>query len=694
MATRRLYLAARNTTPEGFQQAFPQLTESWTHGPWTWGCYSLWAVTPEQLDLSALRGPVLMVTTCDDVEWSLRLHDATQGSFGVVCHHCYLDPDQSLDEEEEEHESFQSWLFENCRQQPRELWPSASSWELAQQPLSEALPRFLRIQAENTADALLRFGLAGDRAALVDTFLGKGLPRDTWDRGTANLDAFLELLGLSVPEPSADEQAAKARRRRQAERAPDPMTAARAIIEATAALPRHAITDGPVEARLVLAHFLTFFLDPEADLAFEVRFPSTSTDQVEWPRKPLPPASEDSLVRLSEEITVERDGDHRFLVGLRPRPVLRIERWVRALEVAARSFPDGTEIGVHAARTMTPDAEAARHPLSFLGRLEQGQWQLTHASIELTADRLQAAFDIVRHAESKKPFEPRDETERAALLEAADSVLELGLIDKRSRLIPADRVGHVHLVGLAFRHREGEYWILQEPVFATSRDGERPSRTGRPSEPGPTDSDRVVHRGQVTIYLRPSDDQLAALEPRTESDRKREPARLDSGVTSDDARETTVVEPVETRPTTIERLAADLRALGFEPLGELTSSDRPSSVKRGWVSPEAPGVLARQSCLRTELSRVDFITCFEGKGTLLTSHDAKPGEPLRRDFRARVDLGTPAQLWEKHRDELERHAREGRVPVKVEPSLEGFARTEDELLRRLKRAPWRAWLRS
>ncbi|MEM7245816.1 MAG: hypothetical protein AAF533_10765 [Acidobacteriota bacterium] len=732
MATRILIVAVLDSSPEAFREAFPKLPDPEVCGRWTWGAYSLWGVSPSSLDPSTLETPVLLITTSDDEEWTLLLRGAGQQEFGVVCHHAYLEPGIEEDDEEEDYEdeeeegddgdeddSLRAWLTSGYEYRGRDVWPSTAVRPLAELSWTEGLPRFFRLQARETADALGKAGLPFDRERLTHAFLGEGLPERDWDRPTGNLCAFLDELGLTLfgyerggdepeddevgdaaqeeeanDEAGADEEttddAVEEERSDETEPDPDrgnPVKSAEAILEASSTLASHAVESGPVALPLehfILAYLLLQVCDDDAVPALELLLPDGEADAVDWPRHPRVDDDEDESDYRGA--VIREDG--RTLVCLGPNAPYRFERWCRVLGPAMKGLPEGTTLRLHAARThLMEGADNRRHPKLIAGTLRGGEWLIDRTWLALTADVLRDGLDVTRCMEDELPFQARDEDEALAVLWAVErgpsaSILEIPrladdlrlAVDGSHELLPVAR----HLLEV----RHGDVFSHLVSQFDELCRRNYPPMPRRSQEPVHAEGEeRLVFRGELTTYRHPTEDFLAEQDapvlPSPRDEREREFLKVVFDF------EPEPVSEEELDPGNHERVAGLMKELGFEPLGPLVTDLTEGGLIRLFTSAACPHVVGihYQGKYVVGLA-VEFCTSFEGGVMLSTSRRALPERAHRGTFRRHVEGGTPRQVWEEHLVGLELHARRGRKVVELEPSLEGMARVMDAAMMR------------
>jgi hypothetical protein len=682
MATRVILIAARNTTPEAFHEAFSGLPQPQASAGWCWLLLSLWGVPLKAVEqgLSRLPGPALRCHTEDDALWYLRLYSAGRRVYGQCCHLGLLRPSWPRKRSAGGFGTFLRDLYEHV---PEDCKPPPGAWELDTLPLPEACARFLRLQAESISDALQGHGIPHDRQALLDCLTGASVSEPERGWGVGHLPRFLDLLGVPAfpgwQQGVQDELEQRERSEAEAAEAETfedvPPDVAGRVLDLCAALDPAPLQGGPLPhplTRLADVWHLGWFCDNCVDLTLILDQPHGKAVPIPWRspdragRKAL--ALQKNLAGL---VQVREAGGHAR-IGLPRLPGTNAADWLQALGPALRALPDGSTLELLTADTQDESATGGRQ--RYRGTVQGGMWHISDAAPPVRREVLAEALALGAAAQAAEPIALRDVQEAHAVLAAAErSGFFQSLPRLRGKTLRCGRHERPMLAKLVFRERFRDVWNTreeeaeeaeqQEQIRAISErlDGALIRSLGTEHSTG-----EVLFEGQVGRFLRadirklknPLAGGLAALF-----------GQMYEGVSDQ--------RPPEDR--TVDETDQAMSELGFEPLGDLVCEPLGDVVVRGYaaVNGEAYGVLMRPafgSWVR------EFYTRFDDGSSLTTSTHVASELPHKKIFRRSLPEGSIAELYEAHQAGIERHARKGRLTLHAEPRLEALARDLDEFL--------------
>ena len=715
MATRILIVAARNTTPEAFQAAFPHLGDEPPResNGWAWGCYSLWCVDPDALDPKGIEGPVVTITTCDDEVWYLRIHGREEDHFGIANHHFLLDPEELEDEDDE---TFGEFLLELYEMVARDCWPSVAVRELKDLTKSAAVPKFHALQAKSTAEALTRFGISFDQDQLTKCITGEAMTEQERHSPVGNLPAFLSCIGLDAitemlsgddePEDADESHKASAHVDDEYDDAVDDGHALDIVAEVVKRTTKAApvALDEPVAhqlAKLDELWLLSWFCNSDADVALTIDLPE-GTEEPQWPDRPVPcerevdelcDDDEDDFDDEPHELTSSRQGQ-QVRIGLGWSSVWRRGRWLQAIGKSLAELPSGTQVELLSAEI---EAEEGAHgsiespgTQVFRGTVSGDQLHVTHTHPGVSAAKLRDALALAAETETEAAITARSEDELKALFATAEAS---GLLFPLPEL---DGLDVIHedkhsLAAVFFRERFSDAW----PVTSENELGDllglgealgNAIASSLPGQPKAGEID-VVFDGEFSRYRKAEDEEVERpnFDTFSESlDREFEKVRsmFRTEILGED-----IEEPEEPQPDdegldmgSPEEISTAMCEIGFSHLGDLVCEKFSDVTLRGFAPDEGDAYACHMRSLMSS-GVVEFVTSFTDGTTYTTStNPSLQNLPHKGIYGSSYPEDTPEQLLARHREHIHKFATEGRQPMAIDPTLEGLARTLDAFL--------------
>ena len=684
MAVRLHVAAARNTTEESFRAAFTgKFGERFegarieSGGGWHWFTGSVWTVSGSELDeaLQELPGPCLRVTTEDACRWYLLLYAEGQERYALCHEFSVLERPEREGADSEEDDEDEGWWeavafladdeSDNLTTPPtaaeeiigeyRDMGcPLPGSVAEALQGLSEreALRVVGRHLAENTADALERFGIPHDREAVIGCLTGTTVEeRELWG-DIGNLPRFLMALGFGgsweealkgqlEPEEEAEEceldhgeeeraaaaEDAKAREdvakayARAAEVEPEPVAGGPVVVPVEEALGLQTVAWACGE---YVATVLTARLPEGAAVGAEPRH-----DHMAWVRE------EEGVVTISSGYALPIAWDRGF----------------DELHPILRALPDGTKLEVATVAQLDEDEEegpkeqAAAHV--YRGSVEGARWRIGEAYPVVEAATLESALELVGQLRDGGGIEAATEAEADAVVAAVrQQPLYAGVYVRRDglRLSLETELDLPTLALMFFRHRYSDTWDLES--WAVEQQAQFEDLMEFMPDVATLEPGEVILEGKQAVFHRAD-----------------------------------IAELDEAHSAAVEEATSELQRLGFECLGDATASVAQGVLLRGYAGDD--GVTYGMSLQAVDGQHyTDLYSRFADGSSLTTTtnYDAEARPDVGIFMRVYEDLDRPA-LLEKHRDGLRRfQEHRGTQPIPAEPTLEGLAEAIDEWL--------------
>jgi hypothetical protein len=698
MATRALIVAARNTTAAEYQAAFPDLGGAPSENDgWTWGVYSLWAVDPSKLEPEALSGPVMIITTSDDSVWFLRAYRRDSEPFGMAFFHELLEL-EDLDEDSD----FRELLVNLYDMVEEQLWPPPSVRQLKDLPTQQALPSFLGLQAEATAEALTRLSVPHDRQALLACLDGGSVTDEELESPVGNLPCFLESIGLTAaaqmfraeeePEEDLDDSEV------EAEDSDDELSEAAqtlaTVLTKTSQIEAVPMTESvslPAQD-LYLVWLLAWFCDMYTDPALTVRLPGNAT--VSWPRTPIPRSDEEELdeEEYAWQLCIE-ESEGRHLIGGRWGSVWRCERWLKSFGRAIAGLPDGTEVTIHAAtseKTETPEPGTQ----VYQGHITNGELMITATFPAVSPDALQTALALASQVENKEePVIAVSEAEAKAVIAAAERSGLFFPLPKMDGLSVSYEQNKEGLVSLFFRERFRGIWPVEAAEEEEAAEADQIAKLSRQigaglgaAMPGGAKADQVelVHEGRFSRFRRATstelegsklDDLSNTLDSQLEAHRNRFYTEI-LGETPEPA----MAEPEEEESAVaVEKVMQELQSIGFAHLGDLICESFAGVVIRCFGRDGDIYACVMLPMLGPPM--VELYTVLEDETSLTTTTNPDIQDlPHREIYYHSLPDASVQELLDAHSAWVVERTGQGKTPVAATPTLEGMAAAIDDFL--------------
>ncbi len=405
--------------------------------------------------------------------------------------------------------------------------------------------------------------------------------------------------------------------------------------------------------------------------------------EIDWYLVP-PPGSTIALAIVAEDHLVRRRGRsvHVDLAWTPPGWRPRIYSDLGPIILGA---PDGTAVELVAAATPGGPGLEARPPLRsgnqrYAGRVVNGKLLLDAATPEVTADDLRAALAIARSIEGSGPIPAADADEARAAVAA-------GL---RTAWFPPDQKPP-EAVGAAVTCRGEDRpfvaMFLFRRRFAAGPWDTASAQLAEEADQGEWSDtvEQVSEALQSAIAVPPTGEVLLRTDLATY--RRADIVAMRPGLLDVlDALETAVTgggAPPDHLPSLAEKVAPivdQLVALGFRPLGDVHCDRIETMVLRAFAGADGLSFAYLAADLLGHVA-LDLIAAFDDGATLTTStagglKDRKRAKVFAQSFPDR----SPAALDAHHRARLAALAADGRRPLPIDPTLEGFCRAFDVLL--------------
>ncbi len=689
MAHRIHVVALRNTTVDAVRDALAPWgrIEVKTANGWCWFSAPVWHVGADQIldKLQDFDGPLLLVTTEDACRWYLQLRKKGGASY-VAVHEfppCGQDDGaldwDDLDDFEEEDEgkacevltlgmppipasdlpalAFRDAFFEPYLDdgeedieagreydesplgQLREAYaslglplPETIIARLRELPEEEVGEAFRVLHAEDIQQALEHFAIPHDRRTVLDILRGKTVTPVEMDWDIGNLPRFLAALGLG---PHFEKMVADAEREARQLAELESEDFARSVVEAMRGVVFVSLAGGAVAIPITDAPLLFragYYTNVDMEGAFEARLPG---------RASFTPSE-----RVPNYLSIA-EADGKVLIGVSNSDVFLVEASSAKLGGMLGALPGGTELILHMASKTVPCQQ-------FRGFIRDGQWWVESSVPPLPAESLPRAMDVFRAARSKVPLMAASDGEARVILAAAKT--DVMLCDapptREGLALVADRPYQDDLAALFFQHRFGDLWDCSAQVaedrrrFDVWRQFEKEMAE---AEQLPV-KDRVILEGRASRFL--------------EADMKAA------------ARDKELAEGIRKLPVVLKALSA----LGFEHLGDLVCEKVGKCVICAFANPGEPAFAAHY-VVPFGVTWEDCFTPFDDGTSLTTATGMLEGSIARlRILQHPCESGSPEELLAAHRTGMDILRKHGIEKVRIQPTLEGFARAMDEYL--------------